>query len=379
MPAVSRYRLQPLKQQEGSGGIEPIRKTGRLKKLQIEGRKVVQGLVRGKRRYAKSKGDIHTYTGGYADEEALEAQMSKVLEHKKLLDFTKWKLFSQLFARHLAKQVQERREPSKTITIYDKATVSASKRKPAERVLQDAIAFIPGKAAIITRRRASYIVNRLSTMDPKQFHWNSIGRIVYTNRVIPNTNISELVADAAQTVGEYDRIPGQDIPGWEEFKDVLHAAGIPREKIGNKRRYYTVAEYQSKKLHKPRTEVDSALLSQSMSSSKPSPIAGRTRQKLVQQQQQQQQQGKKGKKNKKTKHVAPVFHEETDDDGAYHSPQEGETSGVHHHASMLRSHSSSSGSGRGGGRRARRGGHGGAAPHPLFKKRYKTPDSWISI
>jgi len=373
MPAVvSRYRLQPLKQQDGSGGgIDPIRKTGRLKKLHIEGRKVVQGLVRGKRG-KKSKSDIHTYTGGYADEEALEAQMSKVLEHKKLLDFTKWKLFSQLFARHLAKQVQERREPSKTVTIYDKATVSASKRKSAERVLQDAVAFIPGRPAIITRQRASYIVNRLSTMDPKQFHWNSIGRIVYMNRVIPNTNISELVADAAQTIGEYDRTPVKDIPGWEEFKDAIHAAGIPRDKIGNKRRYYTVAEYQSKKLHKPRTEVDSGLLSQSMSS-KPSPIAGRTRQKLVQQQ--QQQQSKKGKKSKKTKHVAPVFQEVSDDE--YLSPHAGETSGVQHHSSMLSGiHSSSSGSGRR--RRARRGGTGGA-PHPLFKRRYKTPASWISI
>src|SRR5579862_7571559 len=139
--SINMYRLQPV-QQGGAATIDPIRKVNRLKSLQIQGRQMIQGVIPPtKKRRQRRKTKIEEYTGGYEDEKALESQMSKVLEHKKLLDFTKWKLFSQLFARHLAKQVQERLEP-KTVKLYDKATASADKRKPLEMVKQEAEVLI---------------------------------------------------------------------------------------------------------------------------------------------------------------------------------------------------------------------------------------------
>jgi hypothetical protein len=266
---INMYRLQPV-QQGGEkkkvrrSAFEPIRKVNRLKSLQTQGRRMVDGVIPSKPR-RKKRGGIEEYTGGYESEKALESQMSKVLEHKKMLDFTKWKLFSQLFARHLAKQVQERLEP-KTIKIYDKATIRADKRKSLETVRQEAEVLVPnaGKQA---KDRISFLINRISAMDPNQFYWNSIGRIVYMNKVVPNSNISELVADAAVTHKEFGRVRRrqQNIPGWEEFKDVIHAAAVPRKQIGNVARYYKVSELVSKQRHMPATEIESGLMSPSVS------------------------------------------------------------------------------------------------------------------
>jgi hypothetical protein len=283
---IATYRLQPVGGGKGgkkkkkkkvksvprrgklhTASIQPIlTKPQRLKTLHSIARQVVEGVHPSSSSSSssskKKKASIHSYTGGYENEQALESQMSKVLEHKKMLDFTKWKLFSQLFARHLAKQVQERFQP-KTVQIYDKATIRADKRKSLQAVKQEADALLNSKEQ---KDRAAYIINRISTIDPNQFYWNSVGRIVYMNKVVHNSNISELVADAAITKREPGTLKGrkppqQDIPGWEEFKDVIHASGIPRSQIGNQSRYYTMAEWASKKEHMPETERESGLMS----------------------------------------------------------------------------------------------------------------------
>src|SRR5579862_6136137 len=129
-------------------------------------------------------------------------------------------------------------------------------------VKQEAEVLIPNIGKI-GKSKISFLINRLSAMDPNLFYWNSIGRIVYMNKVIPNSNISELIADVVVPHKEFGRVRRrqQNIPGWEEFKDVLHAAAVPREQIGNVARYYTTAELQSKRLYMPATEIQSGLMS----------------------------------------------------------------------------------------------------------------------
>src|SRR5262245_16210728 len=110
MSAVNTYRLQPV---HGEGKAVRKRKHKAWKREVTDAKLRKLGAMLSAASSKNKKEDMTRYTGGFTSagsEEKMEKRMSDILKHKKLMEIEKWKLYSDLFTRHVANQLRQRSE-----------------------------------------------------------------------------------------------------------------------------------------------------------------------------------------------------------------------------------------------------------------------------
>ena len=68
--------------------------------------------------------------------------------------------------------------------------------------------------------------------DSELIRWNKDGSLVYEGQSIPGSHITDLVNDILR-----ERKTTHPPTGWEEFTTALKKANVPRELIGNSKRW----------------------------------------------------------------------------------------------------------------------------------------------
>jgi hypothetical protein len=58
--------------------------------------------------------------------------------------------------------------------------------------------------------------------DNPDIDWSNKGELIYRQRLIPNSHVSDLFSDALAT-----KRPAEGAIGWEEFDDVLDSSKVP--------------------------------------------------------------------------------------------------------------------------------------------------------
>jgi hypothetical protein len=171
---------------------------------------------------------------------SLDEEMKKILESGETSVESKVRSYNQTLRKYIAAYSKELERPVKVEQVSAvtgppgerEETATAEPPVPSletDSVFDDALASVPQKF----RRKAGLLLKHLK----KQAAWNDKGELMYKQRPVHGTNITDLVNDAVR-----DRdVP--EPPGWEIFGTLLRESNVPTELVSNKdRRYHFVAE-----------------------------------------------------------------------------------------------------------------------------------------
>lgn len=152
----------------------------------------------------------------------LDEELYNILRSNKFHDDShKWKQYLQVLQRYLF-LVGPKNSPAE---ISSKSVVASASMGNQSMDTETIIASVPA----VYKRRALLLVNYLcNTTDvADRIRWDREGRVTIDGVFLPNCNIVDLVNDAVRFRKTF-RAYGRD-----KFIIILHAAGIPREFIGN--------------------------------------------------------------------------------------------------------------------------------------------------
>jgi hypothetical protein len=154
-----------------------------------------------------------------------DADMSGILESENLTDVEKQKLYNARMEDYLSLRKQKDDQiPAVRVTRDGEA-----KGEPLRD--EDVVAHLPATL----RPKAVALLKRLRA-DPGVISWNESGRVKVDGTEIANSNISELVSDAARTRKSF-----HPTGAWRFFQG-LAKLNVPRDIAGNNKRWEELGE-----------------------------------------------------------------------------------------------------------------------------------------
>lgn len=79
--------------------------------------------------------------------------------------------------------------------------------------------------------KAKIILDKLKKKNP-EINWSEDGQLIYRQKAIENSNLTELISDALKTKALSTK-DTKLLPGWNEFGAALHQADVPLDIIAN--------------------------------------------------------------------------------------------------------------------------------------------------
>ena len=144
----------------------------------------------------------------------LDIEMRAILDRQDISDREKVMLYNQVLQRYLEyKDINQVKPTEPSQSSFD-----------IETNIMD---ILPKRADM--RRKADALMKRIK--EHPDMMWNERGEFIYQGRLIPGTNIIDLVSDVLRkrkTVTPH---------GWQEFARALRGINAPREWIGNTDRW----------------------------------------------------------------------------------------------------------------------------------------------
>jgi hypothetical protein len=144
----------------------------------------------------------------------LDMDMDKIL-HKDIPDHQKAQLYNQILQKYLTYKKQV------TSPEAEEQKTSESSINNTETLSHSITDTVPGKF----KRKAELLVNRLKQVP--ELTWNEKGEIIYKGNLQENSNITDLVNDVMRARKNFHPV------GWTIFSNILKAANIPQDLIGN--------------------------------------------------------------------------------------------------------------------------------------------------
>ena len=174
----------------------------------------------------------------------LDRDMKNILEKNDLSFVDKANHYQQTLYQYLHRAGEYKNKPLGSVTIKQPPTVQPTEdgsanikeEKEEEKGEEDIVEYVP-KAY---KSKAQRLLKRLKTHP--NLSWNQRGEITWDGRVIPKTNLVDLVNDVLRK-----RKLFSPATGWETFAAALRDVNVPREIVGNpdRWRYITQTPKQS--------------------------------------------------------------------------------------------------------------------------------------
>ena len=185
----------------------------------------------------------HMQTNAHTSQEyhsQLDNEMQLILQRSDLSEQDKWKLYQQTLHRylHYSKQLQQ---PVSLPIITEETPQQQIVKQEAEtsipvvhqqNVTTDIVQSVP-KAL---RSKTELLVNRL--VQSGLVSWNDDGVVSMQGKVIPKSNIIDLVNEVVRS-RKTPRYP----PGIGQFTNILHRLNIPREYLGRPVQSVTIKKW----------------------------------------------------------------------------------------------------------------------------------------
>ena len=148
--------------------------------------------------------------------------------------------YQQHLRDYLRRVDQYRDRPAAKVQLMTRGEIKRKKREEEEKqevdregdpTVKDVLESVPKSM----RQKAHRLLNRLrSTSGVK---WNDRGELEFQGRVVPRSNLTDLVNDVLR-----QRKRAGEPTGWEVFADVLSASNIPQDLVGNPDRWRYMRE-----------------------------------------------------------------------------------------------------------------------------------------
>ena len=148
--------------------------------------------------------------------------------------------YQQHLRDYLRRVDQYRDRPAAKVQLMTRGEMKRKKREEEEKqevdregdpTVKDVLESVPKSM----RQKAHRLLNRLrSTSGVK---WNDRGELEFQGRVVPRSNLTDLVNDVLR-----QRKRAGEPTGWEVFADVLSASNIPQDLVGNPDRWRYMRE-----------------------------------------------------------------------------------------------------------------------------------------
>ena len=142
----------------------------------------------------------------------LDQEMESILMRSDLSDSEKVTQYNQILQRYLEFQDRPKQE-------------LAPPPPPAKDLESEVFLTVP-KAL---KRKAEALIHRLKK-DPT-ISWNERGELIYQGRIVPGTNMTDLINDALRPRKTFEP------HGWQEFARALRHGNVPQDLIGHRKRW----------------------------------------------------------------------------------------------------------------------------------------------
>ena len=155
----------------------------------------------------------------------LDHEMSDILQSQQS-DRDKVQMYNQMLQRYLIHQNKRLPKPSLEVIKEEEEEEELAKRHIKEEddpYVQDIVGSVP-KTLV---KKAEILTEKL--MQNPHIQWNENGEVILHHRLLPKSNIKELVDTALR-----NRHRTPTLNGWQEFASALSDMNIPKEIIGNK-------------------------------------------------------------------------------------------------------------------------------------------------
>ena len=184
----------------------------------------------------------------------LDNEMRSVWEREGSSEEAKTKQYSEILERYLRfkdKRELEKREPI-TVTLSPKEVNDSivPEGTISKQIVSDIVEILPKTL----RPKAKMILKRIGD-NPDIVNWNERGELEYKGKVVPNTNIGDLVWDSLKK-RKYDP------EGYEIFTKALKKINIPQDLIRNPERLQLLRNQDNespiKKIRSPSVELETS-------------------------------------------------------------------------------------------------------------------------
>ena len=166
----------------------------------------------------------------------LDREMQEIIEREDLDESTKVRTYQQLLQRYLTKKEQYKERPlgkveiketlqTPTVQMPTSTTVPPDIR-PVQKVEERLLKSVPN----VFKRKAEMLLDHLK--NDTDIGWTENGEIKVGDRVVKGSNLIDLTNDVLR-----NRLTSQEPSGWKEFSTALRQSNVPRELIGNRKRW----------------------------------------------------------------------------------------------------------------------------------------------
>jgi hypothetical protein len=169
----------------------------------------------------------------------LDKRIHDLLKRKHMLDMEKYRLYNLLSMQNFKKLRQPVKIPKRSAALAT-AAAAGTAAAPEDEMMKaksesDVFAEVVGNLSPSSKNRsaAEKIIAILAAVPKDKFRWDKLGRIVVDQRIIHNSNISELITDCMRKISSRDVQTSPPPLGWRKFKQVLIDSKIPAKLIKN--------------------------------------------------------------------------------------------------------------------------------------------------
>ena len=161
----------------------------------------------------------------------IDSDIKQILDLQNVNEYDKARMYEQALRKYLLAIDQKTGETKQPQVLTESVSTSPKyeteiKNEKITRLENRMLETIPKTL----RRKGEMLLNHLK--ETSNLHWNELGEIILDGEQIIGSNISDLLNDTLRP-----RKTG-DVPrGWDVFASELKRTNVPRDLIGNKKRY----------------------------------------------------------------------------------------------------------------------------------------------
>ena len=157
----------------------------------------------------------------------LDMNMRLVLERSDLTDEDKVRLYKTALDKFI--RVRDKLDPSPVAgsSSHPATSLSTSEKQANESVETRLLEAVPH----VYKTRAQNLMTRLK--DSPHFGWTKDGEMIWKDRVLTGSNLTDLVLDVVKKPSKVAQPPER----WREFADVLRQVNVPKTFVGNEERW----------------------------------------------------------------------------------------------------------------------------------------------
>ena len=153
----------------------------------------------------------------------LDAEMTRILNDKRLADNDKWKLYQQVLQRHLHVSATKREPIGLPIVDTEMGLVESKMQRSAAALVDEIVESFPK----IYKSEARSLL-RCMARKGDLISWDSDGFVYVENKIIPNSNIVDILHSIVRA-RKVNPLP----TGWREVMQALKDMHIPITYINN--------------------------------------------------------------------------------------------------------------------------------------------------